>query len=176
MALPNIQHSDKWSLILSNFPGFHPSVTALDNTQLFELYIKEVTFPNMSLELVKSDFRNFHINHQISKINDDMSSLEITFKVSEGLVNYYLVREHLQSQREGVNVDKEKWFRLNVIKELIVNFLDNEKRPKTKMTFTNCFVTDLSSLSLTQGQDNELSFTITIVYEDYDMKIIEDCQ
>jgi len=175
MALPNIQHSDKWSLILSNFPGFHPSFSTLDNTQLFELYIKEVTFPNMSLELVKSDYRNFHINHQISKKNDNMSNIDITFKVSEGLLNYHIVREHIQNQREGVNADKEKWFRLNVIEELIINFLDNEKRPKSKMSFTNCFITDLSSLSLTQGQDNELTFTITIEYEDYDLKLVEDC-
>lgn len=175
MSLPNLQHSDKWKINFSNFPGFHPSSSTLDNTQLFELYVKEFSFPNMSLDTYPSRFRNFQVNHQISQINDNMSDISITFKVSEGLDNYYQIFSHLESQREGVNVDQEKWFRLNIIKELIVTFLDNEKRPKTKFSFTNCFITDLTSLNLTQGQDIEMTFTITLKYEDYSLTKVEEC-
>ena len=66
-----------------------------------------------------------------------------------------------------MNVDKVKWNRLNFIKEIRLSFLDNEKREQFVYKFQNAFITTLSSLSLTNGQDNELSFTITIEYEDF---------
>ena len=175
MTIPNLQHSDKWSLILSNLPGYHPEGTNTDNIQLFELYVKEFTLPALSLDLVQSRFRNYQINHQISQINDSLSEIEITFKVSEGLLNYTIIRDHLQNQREELNADDKELFRYNCITELKLMMLDNEKRPKFRYGFINCFITNLSALTLTQGIDEELSFTITIKYEDYSMEKVEGC-
>jgi hypothetical protein len=78
--------------------------------------------------------------------------------------------------REGIDVDpKEKFFRNDNIKALSITFLDNEKRPSTRFTFSNCFITNISSLSLTNGVDQELEFTLTLKYEDYTLEPIEEC-
>jgi hypothetical protein len=167
MPIPNIQHSDKYSITISNIPGYSPKTNNTDNMSLYDLYVKEVTFPAHSLELIKSDFRGFHINHPGSKINDNLNTLDITFKCSEGMRNWYYIYNWMKTLREGVNTDKEKWFRLNFIKEIRLSFLDNQKREQFVYRFSNSFITNLSSLSLTNGQDNELSFTITIEYEDF---------
>lgn len=167
MGLPNIQHSDKFIITISNIPGYVVKNSNTDNMGLYDLYVKEVLFPSHSLDLIRSDFKGFHINHPGSKINDNLNTLDITFKCSEGMRNWYYIYSWIKSLREGENVDAEKWFRLNLIKEIKLKFLDNEKREQFIYRFVNCFITSLSSLSLTNGQDNELTFTITLEYEDF---------
>lgn len=167
MSTINLQHSDKWSINFSNIPGYTPNArNNNDNMNLYDLYIKGVSFPDLSLALLKSDYRNYSINHQISKINDNLSELTITLKLSEGMLNYLYLFKWLKSMREQENVENEDWFRLNFIKAISVNFLDNQKRPKFKWVFENCFVTNISSLTLTNGVDDELTFSISVTYED----------
>lgn len=176
MGFPNLQHSDKWRLNISNMPGFVDQSQDLNNIQIYENYVKAFTFPDISLELVQSRFRNYGIHHQISPVNGDLSDISITFKVSEGLWNYYYLYDYIQSMREGLDVDpKEKFFRNDNIKALSITFLDNEKRPSTRFVFSNCFITNISSLNLTNGVDQELDFTLTLKYEDYTLEPIEEC-
>jgi hypothetical protein len=134
---------------------------------LYDLYIKSVNFPSHNLELVESHLGGFHVNHPISKKNDNLGTLDITFKLSEDMLNYFYLYNWIKGLREGVNLDNEKWNRLNVIKEIKLMFLDNQKRSKKVYIFQNAFVTDLGSLSLTNGQDVELDFTISVTYEDF---------
>jgi len=167
MSTINTQHSDKWSINFSNIPGYTPNDRDnLNNFNIYDLYVKSVTFPSYSIKLTASDYMNHKINHQISKQNDDFSELNITFKLSEGLLNYFYIFNWLRSIREGINIDAEKWFRLNFIKAITIHFLDNEKRPTYKYTYENCFITNLSDLSLTNGEDEQLSFNITVTYEE----------
>lgn len=175
MGSPNVQHSDKWSIIFSNMPGYQPIIGDNTDMGIYDLYVKEMTFPNLSLELVQSHSMNYQINHQISKINDTLNDLSITFTLSEGLRNYYHIYNWIRNMREMRNVDNEKWFRLNFIKEIKVIFLDNEKRPVSKFTFFNSFITELTSLNLTNGVDDELRFTITMKYEDHKLEFVEGC-
>lgn len=167
MSTINLQHSDKWSINFSNIPGYKPNArNNNDNMNLYDLFIKEVTFPDLSLALIKSDYRNYSINHQISKINDNLSELSVTFKLSEGMINYIHIFNWMKAMREQENINDEEWFRLNFIKAININFLDNQKRPTFKYIFENCFVTNLSSLTLTNGVDDEMTFSISITYED----------
>ena len=175
MGSPNTQHSDKWKVIFSNIPGYTPDITDNTTMGLYDLFVKDLTFPSLSLKLVQSHFRNYEINHQISKINDELGDLTITFKASEGILNYWYIFSWIKSMREQENIDDEKWFRLNVIKETKVLFLDNQKRPKYRYIFSNGFIVNLSSLILTNGLDNEITFDITIHYEDVNVETIENC-
>lgn len=169
MPLPNVAHSDKFSVIFSNIPGYISKKTNSDNINLYDLYVKDLTFPGITVDYVQSDFRNFHINHPSSKSNDNMRELNITFKMSEGLLNYFYLYKWMKGLRETENLDNEKLFRLNTIKEIIITFLDNSKRPKFKYKLTNCFISDLSSVNFTNGVDEEITFNITVIYEDFDM-------
>lgn len=166
MTFPNVQHSDKWQVIFSNIPAFSPSISAyINDMSLMDNYVKSVSFPSYTLELVKSNFMNYTINHPVSKINDDLNSITMDFKVSEGCMNYLIFRTWISGLRELENVDAEKFFRLNCIKELKLLFLDNMKRIKQKFIFENAFLTDLGSLSMTNGVDEEVTFSTTITYE-----------
>ena len=167
MSTINIQHSDKWSVTISNIPGFVPTDDNFTNMGIYDNFIKSLTFPEHSLDLIKSDFRNFHINHPISKANENLGTLDITFKLSEGMKNWYYIYNWIKNLREGNNINQEEYFRLNFIKEININFLDNQKRPKYIYSVQNAFIKNLSSLSLTNGVDEELSFTITVEYEDF---------
>lgn len=169
MPAPNVAHSDKFSVTFSNIPGYVPKNTNSDNMNLYDLYVKDLTFPGITVDYIQSDFRNYHVNHPSSKSNDNMRELNITFKMSEGLLNYYYLYKWMKGLREAKNLDGEKWFRLNTIKEVNISFLDNSKRQKFKYKLSNCFISDLSSVNLTNGIDEELSFNITIIYEDFDM-------
>lgn len=169
MPAPNVAHSDKFSVTFSNIPGYVSKNTNTDNMNLYDLYVKDLTFPGITVDYVQSDFRNFHINHPSSKSNDNMRDLTITFKISEGMLNYYYLYKWMKGLRETQNLDREKWFRMNTIKEVNISFLDNSKRQKFRYKLSNCFITDLSSINLTNGVDEELTFTVTIIYEDFDM-------
>lgn len=174
MGSPNVQHSDKWSIVFSNIPGYTPKSENTD-MGIYDYYVKDVTFPSLTLELVQSHFRDYQINHQISKINDTLNDLTISFSLSEGMMNYYYIYQYIREMRERHNVEHEKWFRLNFIKEIDITFLDNEKRPVVKYKFHNGFITDLSSLTLTNGVDDELRFTITVKYEDHNFELLTGC-
>jgi len=174
--LPNVQHSDKWRVIFSNIPGFIPgSYNNFTNFDLYELYIKTINFPSLDVQFVESDFKNYHINHPISKINNDLSDITITFKLSEDMLNYHYIYNWMKGLRNQININSEKYFRQNFIDEFKIIFLDNEKRPNVKYTYKNCFVSNISSLNLTQGISDELTFDVTLIYEDYDVQFVEPC-
>jgi hypothetical protein len=173
MSTINTQHSDKWSINFSNIPGYIPSNrNNLNNQNIYDLYVKSVSFPSYSIKLTASDYKNHKINHQISKQNDDFSDLSVTFKLSEGMLNYFYIFRWMRSIREGINIDSEDWFRLNFIKAITIHFLDNEKRPCYKYVYENCFITNLSDLNLTNGEDEQLTFTINLTYEE--LKVEEE--
>lgn len=174
MSTPNFQHSDKWSVLFSNLPGYDIA-SNINGMTIYDLYVKELTLPSLSLELTESKFRNYEVRHQISKVNDTIDDISMTFKVSEGLENYFHVYDWIQSMREMLNVDNKQFFRQNYINEIKVFFLDNEKRPKFKYTFIDCFATNVSSLTLTNGVDDELTFTVTIKFEDYRIEVVTEC-
>lgn len=170
MSTPNVAHGSKFQIHFSNIPGYKPSNTNLDNMNIFDLYVKDVQFPGLTVEYTPTDFKNYHINHPISKINDDMRELTITLKLSEGMQNYYWFFNWMKGLREGKNLDNKEFFRENYISSTLLTFLDNEKRPKWKYNLTNCFLTDLSPISLEYGSDDEISFTISLIYEDFDFE------
>jgi len=177
MALPNTQFSDKFRVIFSNIPGFTPNnLNNFLNFDLYELYIKSVNFPSLDVSYIESDFVNYHINHPISRINQDLVDLTITFKMSEDMLNYYYLYNWMRDLRNQKNTDNKKFFRLNFVNDIKVIFLDNEKREKIKYIFTNCFITNLSNISLEFGSANEITFDVSFKIEDYSVEFITECR
>ncbi len=174
MSIPNVQHSDKFSVTISNIPGYSDRVDNKDNMGLYDLYVKEVSFPQHNLDFVQSNFKGYSINQPVSKRNDNLGTFSITFKLSEGMKNWFYIYRWMKELREGINIDSEKFFRLNLIKEIKINFLDNQKRPQWIYNFSNCFISTLSNLTFTNGRDEEMTFTIDILYEDFDI-VIGEC-
>lgn len=177
MALPNIQHSSKWICSFSNIP----TIQREEDLRVFDQYVRSFSFPDISLNIVKSNFRNYEIQHQVSHANDELNTISITFKISEDLINYYRIYMWLQSMKYGINLNKnekndpKELFRLNTIKAITLSFLDNEARTISKFVFNECFVTSVTSIELTQGTEDELEFTLTISYENIVNVPVEGC-
>src|SRR5574343_168618 len=177
MALPNLQFSDKFRVIFSNIPGFTPNnLDNYKNFDLYELYVKSVNFPGLDVAYTESDFVNYHINHPISRINQDLQDISITFKMSEDMLNYFYLYRWIRSLRNQQNIDSKKYFRLNFIDDIKLIFLGYEKREKIKYLFTNCFISNLSSLPLEYGTSNEITFDVSFKIEDFSVEFVTACQ
>ena len=157
--------SDKFSLVLSNIPG-----VPTNKIPLFELFLKNITFPDYNLEIFTSEFLDFQIRHQVSKKNINLSSLQLDFKLSEYLENYlYLVqyiRDIKYSLSQPMSDTTETILRKYAIHLLTINFLDLKKRIQNSISFSNCFIVSISSLPLIYGSADEILFTVNISYEE----------
>jgi hypothetical protein len=63
-----------------------------------------------------------------------------------------------------------------MIDDIKIIFLDNEKREKVKYIYTNCFISNISSLSLEYGTADEMTFEVSFKIEDYNVEFVEECR
>ncbi len=164
MGSPNKQASNKWLCEFSNIP----SITDYRNMNLYNYYVRSCVIPDYNVSNDTTSFMSSTIRHPISKANEDLTPLQIEFVVSEDMENYTNFVEFMQQMRYGSELT-EDFLRKNVIKKINVLILDNQKRTKKIVYFTNAFLTNLSSLSLIYGSHDESFFTATFDYEE--MKI-----
>lgn len=160
MSYPNTAHSDKWKLNISNVPSIN-GITI--DIRLFNLYAKSVILPTLSFQTLNTNFKASTIRHPISRENNDLPQLILEFKVDEDFKNYFYIFNFLQSLR--YEQPETAVFRHNTIKSIDIIFLDNQKRTTNTLSFTNAFITQITSLNLPMGQSEELSFNISLIYE-----------
>jgi len=160
---PNVYHSDKWRMTFSNIPG-----QAVTQMKYYDNYIKSLTFPDYNLAEFKSDFKGFTIRHPVGPmVNNDLSQIQIEFKLSEDMFNYLNLFHYMQQLRYGqIDVDHDDFFRKYTVKKLNIEMLDNQKRVVSRVHFTQLFLLSLSSFSLTQGSSDEMTFTTNWSYEE----------
>ena len=164
-------HQDKWQGNFSNVPSVKGNKV---DVQLYDLYVKSVVLPNMSLDTQNSDLMNFSVRQPTARVNDQLNFLTLEFKVDEYLENYYSLYEWMQIFKYGVQTDTEEILRLNTIKAIEIFLLDNQKRKKGVYRFTECIITDLGSLNLEMGSSEEVTFGVSLVYEEVKFeKIVE---
>lgn len=159
----NTFHQDHFSVVFSNIP----SLTNMREMNLYNLFIKAVDIPEYTMELVSSQFKGSTIWNPISQSNDELPSLTIEFKLSENMENYYNLFYWMQSIRyrqPNTAAVHSDLIRKNTVKSIDVLMLDNQKRPRMKMSFTEAFLSGLSNLQLTMGDSSEVTFTTTWKY------------
>ena len=164
---PNLFHNDKWQVSFSNLP----SLGAIRDMKLYDNFVKSVVFPDYNMQEMYSDIRGFRIRHPVAgiKANEDLSQIQIEFKLSEDMKNYINLFEWMQALKYGQVEDfntEEEFFRKNTIKSINLNIMDNQKRNIAVWRFTEAFLTTLGSLSLNQGISEELTFTANFSYEE----------
>jgi len=164
-------HQDKWMVNFSNVPSVEGNKV---DVQLYDLYVKSVVLPNLSLDTQNSDLMNFSVRQPTARVNDQLNFLTIEFKVDEFLENYYSLYEWMQVFKYGVKTDTQEFLRLNTIKAIEVFLLDNQKRKKGVYRFTECIITDLGALNLEMGSSEEVTFGVSLTYEEVKFeKIVE---
>ena len=164
MAIPNMFHNDSWSVIFSNIPNASPE-TKVD-MRLFDLYVKSFALPDLQLDTANTEFKEGSVRQVMSKANDNLQMMSIEFKVSEDMRNYFILYQYLMATRYGKILDKEKWLRNNVVKNIKLKCLDNQKREIGGIIFTNAIITSVGSLSLQMGSSEPVTFSVTFFYEE----------
>ena len=166
-SFPNVFHGDKWSVNFSNLP----TISAMGDMRMYDLYVKSLVFPDYNLEEIYSDIKGFRIRHPMAgqKSNVDLSQVQIEFKLSEDMKNYINLFEWMRSLKYG-HVEEfsaeQEFFRKYTIKSININILDNEKRPIAVWRLTEAFLLTLGSLPLSMGTSDEVSFTANFSYEE----------
>lgn len=164
---PNTFHNDKWQVSFSNLP----SLGTIRDMRMYDNYVKSVVFPDYNMGEIISDMPGgFKIRHpQGPRPNEDLSQIQIEFKLSEDMKNYINLFEWMQALKYG-NVtdfnDDEDFFRKYTIKSINLNILDNQKRPIAVWRFTQAFLLTLGSVSLDAGISEEVTFTVNFSYEE----------
>jgi len=161
MATINTYHNSKWKLLFSNIPTIEVN---RDINSIYENFIKSITIPDYNIENIFVDFKGTRKRQPISRYNDNLTPIMLEFKLNEDLSNYLNFVEYLQQMRYGQ--PSTEFIKDNTIKSLNVIFLDNQKRDTYKIYFTNCFIESLSSLPLNMGDDSDITFTVTMTYDE----------
>lgn len=166
MGVPNSYHASRWELVMSNIPTIG---TEKINKDIYNLYVKGVTIPDLTINMIYSDYKDYTYLNPGTRGNTELMQLMIEFVLSEDAKNYYNFFNLLMQTRFDVEEGK-KLKDLN-INGIVVYFKDNQKRKKSKMTFKNCFLSNLSSLPLIHGSSEEITFTATFNYQEvlYDL-------
>ena len=156
-------HGDKWTIAFSNMPSVDQQKIDM---RLFDLYVKNIVLPDFFVETANSEFMSESSRHSMSRTNDNLTQLTIEFKVDESMENYYDIYEWIQALRyhkDGINISK---FKDNTIKSIDVFMLDNQKRTRGKLRFTNSIITNLGALTLNYGDSSEVTFACSFMYEE----------
>jgi hypothetical protein len=170
-AFPNTFKNDKWLLTFSNIPGL-PDMSEM---RYFDAYIKSFTMPDYNLEMINVESFGFNIRHPLGgmKANTQLSQLQVEFKVSEDMLNYLTVFKWMRDIRYGeIDTTRSDLLRLYVCEVATLTMMDNKKRSVADIKFTKLLPASLSSLPLTMGSSEEVSFTVNFTYEElkYDLK------
>jgi hypothetical protein len=144
---------------------------------LFDNFVKSLVIPDYTMEEIYSDFKAFRIRHPVApKINTNLGQIAIEFKLNEDLSNYLTIFEYMRQLKyaELSNSFTEEFIRKYTIKAIILSVMDNQKREIAQMRFTEAFILSLSSLALTTGSSEELTFSILCSYQEllYERKSI----
>lgn len=162
---PNTFHSDSWNVTFSNIP----SISDMRNMRYYDSYVKSVILPDYNIQEFYSPGNNgFGVRHPVApKVNDNLSQLQVEFKLSEDMYNYIQLLYWMQQIKYGkIDNSHDDYFRKYTIKEICINMLDNQKRKVVDILFTQCFLITLSSLSLEMGNSEEVNFVCNFSYEE----------
>ena len=170
MAYPNIAVDSSFYMTFTNVPGVDKDSTL----KYFDDFVRSVSIPSYAVNIYATGLMQHDELHPLQRQNDDLGDVSITFKVSEDFRNYFMIMYWMQALRAGVDLMGNKdqlspmgpRLKRNVINELDVFILDNQKVPIIKIRFTNCLPSDISGIDLSYGSDEEMEFTLSLKYEE----------
>ena len=164
MAYPNTLQQDKFTMAFSNMPSLENN-KQLD-TKMYDEYIKSIVLPDMSLEVVNSDFMNDSYKLPNSRANDTLSDVTMEFFVSEDLTNYYNIFNLIKQLRYGMKNPSVDYLRNNTIKAIDIFILNNENENIAKMRFTEALPISVGQLSFDMGNSEDIIFPVSFMYEE----------
>lgn len=162
-SLNNFQ-VNKFKITFSNLP----TITNINDLNHFTTnYVKSITNPEYSVDVVYSEYQNFITANPISKINDEFSPLTLEYKLSENFENYTYFHTYIKNIRAG-DSGKES-LKQYVINNIDVITLDNQNREKKILRFSDVLPSSISSIVLEFGSADEVTFNMTFLYRNLEI-------
>lgn len=169
MSVINKLNTDKWKVNFTNFPIPTTRNTKLD-LAVFNNNVKNITLPDFSLEHLPVSFGSGRTLHTISKFNNDLSSFFIEFAVDEDLENYFAFYDWYKEMRSGRSTKNSNSLQESTIKQVLVQFLDNQGRRGSILKFYDCVISSISSLTMSYGTSDYVPFSVTFLYDKYEIE------
>lgn len=159
----NHAFSNSWKVTFSNFPLLVGSKDDIIDFGLLEYHIKSIQMPDFGVNVILSNHYN-KIQETPSQIsNEGNQPFSITFSVSEGFENYKLFHNWINGIRYKTIGFIDDVKKINNIK---IDLLTNQKKPSNTVILTNVYVSNISGVTLTSGEGNELEFTVTFNHQE----------
>jgi hypothetical protein len=166
----NTFHSGGWRLSLSNLP------LTKDYAELsyFDNFCKSVILPDYNLMEYFSygpdgEMERHPLNHK----NDNLTPLQIDWKVCEDFKNYLFFFQWMLSLRYG-EIDTKRDDRLwhNVIDRINIELLSNQGSKVADLYYTDARLVSISSLPLDYGVQSEITFTTNFTYREVGFNLV----
>jgi len=161
----NTFHSDSWQVTFSNMP----SLSGQSDLAQFDNFVKSLVLPDYNMGEITSQYKTFQIRHPVApRTNIDLSQVQIEFKLNEDMSNYLALFQYMQELKYGELSDDytDELIRKYTIKSIILHLNDNQKRLIARIRFTEAFLLSLSSMALTTGSAEEITFTCNFSYSE----------
>ena len=158
----NLASSNKWKVNFSNFPNM---INYSDIRSLYETFLARISIPSYRLDFSPSSFKNTVILHPISKANDNLETLSMTFRLDEKFLNYFNAQRYIQKVRYGVGLTEEFLYH-NTIKKMTFLLTNNENIDEKILEFKELFIEELGDLDLEAGNPDAPTFTIGFRYRE----------
>ncbi len=159
----NTFHDSNFKVIISNIPTLQYE----NEISLYHNFIRSVSIPGFSIDMIMSEWRGEHYLNPGSHKNNELGDLTITFKLTEDLMNYFYMAEYIMNMRyEHIDNtdDPGKRMKMNFIKAIDIDILNNSKNKIANIKFSRCFPVNISSLDLDYTNGNEVDFTVTFKF------------
>jgi len=160
----NTFHGTNFVVTISNIPTLEYE----NELSLYHNFIRSISLPGFSIDMILSDWRGEQYLNPGSHKNNELGDVSITFQLTENLMNYFYMAQYIMDMRyeySDTNADGGDYrIKMNFIKAIDVDILDNSKRKVANIKFSRCFPTEISNIELDYTNGQEMSFTVTFKF------------
>jgi len=157
----NTFHGTNFKVHISNIP----TVQYEHELDLFHNFVRSISLPGFSIDMIMSDWKGEQYLNPGSHKNDGLGDVSITFKLTENLMNYFYMAQYVMDMRyeysDNDSDAPQNRMKMNFVKAIDIDILDNSKRTVANIKFSRCFPTEISNLELDYTNGQELDFTVT---------------
>lgn len=160
----NAFHASNFEVVISNIP----TLTDPSDMFMYHNFIRSVSLPGYQLTTYDSTWTKENYINPLSRANNDLGDLSITFKVNEYMMNYFLMAKYITMTRYGENNNKgvDPRIKENVIKSICINMLDNQKNVLGTVEYNKLWPSTITGLELDYTNSSEVEFTVAFKFQE----------
>ena len=158
-----------WQVSLSNLPFDTSNLFKDIDIRRFNNFVKATSFPESILNLQQSHTARESRLFVMPSFNKELPEFTVTYGLDENMSNYWYLFNWLWNGRNASSMNTNKWLVDAKINEATLQFKDNNGRCKNFITFTDCYVSNLSGMDFMYGAFDDLTFTVTFKFNGFNI-------